>query len=214
MSRVFRYVAVAVWLGAAGAGLAGLWRYSLTPGPSGEAPREWPRESSLARSPAGHTLIMFLHPECPCSRASLDELSVLLAHSSGKITPRVVFYLPAEKRLEWADTPLQRKAREIPRVTCVADRDSREARLFGAKCSGDTFLYDSAGRLEFHGGITAARGHAGDNAGRAAIQNLANRSGTPRDRQDAPPAAAPVFGCPLETRNITADDADDNTTGS
>jgi hypothetical protein len=51
-------------------------------------------------------------------------------------------------------------------------------------------LYDAAGRLRFSGGITAARGHAGDNLGRSAIVELLEG--------DSPTATAtPVFGCSL-----------------
>jgi hypothetical protein len=51
-------------------------------------------------------------------------------------------------------------------------------------------LYDTAGRLLFSGGITAARGHSGDNAGREAI--VALLAGAPTDRTQTP-----VFGCKL-----------------
>jgi hypothetical protein len=44
--------------------------------------------------------------------------------------------------------------------------------------------------LIFSGGITAARAHPGDNAGRSALVALLNRA--PADR-----AGTNVFGCPL-----------------
>jgi hypothetical protein len=45
-------------------------------------------------------------------------------------------------------------------------------------------------QLIFHGGITAARGHAGMNAGRAALEQFALSGIGGR-------ASTPVFGCPL-----------------
>ena len=68
------------------------------------------------------------------------------------------------------------------------------AKSFGTFTSGQTLLYDSAGRLLFKGGITAYRGHSGDNEGRSLITALL--------RGDAPaqiklPVAMPVFGCSL-----------------
>ncbi len=42
----------------------------------------------------------------------------------------------------------------------------------GSSTSGQVLLYDPSGRLAFSGGITAARGHVGDNAGSDAIVGL------------------------------------------
>ena len=54
----------------------------------------------------------------------------------------------------------------------VSDQANRETSLFQAAASGQTFLYDADGRLRFSGGITAARGHSGDNIGRSSIVSL------------------------------------------
>ena len=64
---------------------------------------------------------------------------------------------------------------EIPAVTSLAALES---------------LYDTSGKLRFHGGITASRGHAGDNRGRQAVVALAR--GETSDR-----AETPAFGCML-----------------
>jgi hypothetical protein len=50
-------------------------------------------------------------------------------------------------------------------------------------------LFDAGGKLAFEGGITAARGHEGDNTGREAI--AAHISGRPA------PNSQPTFGCAL-----------------
>ena len=72
--------------------------------------------------------------------------------------------------------------------------EGREAARFGAATSGQTFLYDARGGLLFSGGITGARAHAGDNAGRSAVVTLLNGTGGP-----AAPRTS-VFGCPLFDR--------------
>ena len=70
----------------------------------------------------------------------------------------------------------------------LRDDDGAEARRFGAETSGQTLLYDARGALAFSGGITGARGHAGDNAGRASLRRAdsiasqADRRGTQRLR--------------------------------
>jgi hypothetical protein len=48
----------------------------------------------------------------------------------------------------------------------------------------------AAGVLRYSGGITGARGHAGDNAGLRALTTALERP--------SPGVAGPVFGCPLE----------------
>ena len=67
---------------------------------------------------------------------------------------------------------------------------------FGALASGQTMFYDADGTLQFSGGITASRGHSGDNAGRSTITALLfNGKSAVR--------STPVFGCYLgnpETR--------------
>jgi len=62
--------------------------------------------------------------------------------------------------------------------------------LFRIETSGDLVLYDADGRLLFHGGITSARGHSGDNLGRSAIQALLWK-------EPAQTASTSSFGCPL-----------------
>lgn len=70
------------------------------------------------------------------------------------------------------------------------DNDAAEARLFGSQTSGQVMLYDINGQLLFKGGITASRGHSGDNDGRRAIVSLLTQRSEDR-------AETPVFGCPL-----------------
>jgi len=60
----------------------------------------------------------------------------------------------------------------------------------GAETSGYVLLYDRSGQLRFRGGITAGRGHAGDNAGEDAVVALV--TGRPASRQQTP-----VYGCSL-----------------
>jgi hypothetical protein len=75
-------------------------------------------------------------------------------------------------------------------VVVQPDRNGVEAARFGAETSGFVTLFDVSGHLLFRGGITASRGHAGDNVGADAIVSLVN--GAPaRHRQ------TPVFGCGL-----------------
>ncbi len=133
---------------------------------------------------------MFVHPRCPCTRASLGELEVLLAQVPGRASARVVFLKPAETTTNWEKTDLWRQASSLTGVTLYTDNDGIEARRFHAETSGQTLLYDRKGVLRFQGGITSSRGHAGDNPGRDALQQLLRVARANQVR-------TPVFGCPL-----------------
>ena len=112
---------------------------------------------------------MLVHPQCPCSRASVSELAKLMAHAQGKVVAHVLFAKPEGAPADWTVGELWNAVSAIPGVHAQCDEGGMEARRFGAETSGQTMLFDAAGRLLFRGGITAARGHAGANAGSAAI---------------------------------------------
>jgi hypothetical protein len=113
-----------------------------------------------------------------------------MAVSQGRVSATVFFYAPSTEAPDWDRTDLWGNALAIPGVRSVDDRDGSAARLFGAFTSGETLLFGTDGRLAFHGGITPARGHAGDSSGRDAILDLL--AGRPAVR-----TSAPVFGCSI-----------------
>jgi hypothetical protein len=80
----------------------------------------------------------------------------------------------------------------MPGVRVFVDRDGAEAKRFGVATSGQVLFYDAQRRLRFTGGITAGRGHAGDNAGADAIVSLVDHGTTVEPE-------TPVFGCALGT---------------
>lgn len=182
--------AVALWVASVGFGMSVLWRYSSTPGQAATPLIDWPADAPVRLTKGRSTLIMFAHPNCPCSRASIGELAILMAQAPRKLDAHVFFYFPAHESSAWARTDLWESARSIPGVQVIEDPGGAFALRFGAFTSGQTLLYSSGGRLVFHGGITAARGHSGDNNGRHAI--LALLQGGSAER-----SVTPVFGCSL-----------------
>jgi hypothetical protein len=183
-------VAFVLWVGVVGSGTIGMTLYSYSPGDSGQAPIAWPTESQIPFDAGRPTLVMFAHPRCPCTRASLGELEVLLAQCPGQLSACVVFLKPADTITNWEKTDLWRTANSIPGVTVYTDNDGTEAHRFCAETSGQTLLYDRSGTLRFQGGITFSRGHAGDNPGRSAVQELLREG-------HAGQIKTPVFGCSL-----------------
>jgi hypothetical protein len=190
MSAVWMWCAGAVWLGGAGIGLWVLWAYENRPGEGAKSPGQWPAETRLARALEQPTLVLLAHPQCTCTRASLGELAEVLGRVRTPPRTYVLFLKPSQFVNGWEKTDLWRTASSLPNVTIVRDDDGREAERFGAVTSGQTLLYDHRGALIFSGGITSARGHAGDNPGRAALIALLDR--TPPSRR-----ATSVFGCSL-----------------
>jgi hypothetical protein len=137
---------------------------------------------------------MLVHPHCPCTRATIGELAELMAHCQGRLTAYVLFLKPAGFSDDWEKTDLWQSAASIPGVNVIVDDDGAEARRFHSATSGQTILYDAEGHLLFSGGITASRGHAGDNDGQSAIISLVNDGAASR-------TVTSVFGCPLFDAN-------------
>src|SRR5580700_5088255 len=74
-----RFACCALWLLLVGAGFAAILNYQTASGAAGVTPQQWPAQTRIALAADRQTLIMFVHPKCPCSRASLEELNRLLA---------------------------------------------------------------------------------------------------------------------------------------
>jgi hypothetical protein len=179
-----------LWLFAAVAGTSILLSYENKPGNAGTTPATWPADSHITREPGRSTLVMFAHPHCPCSRASVGELNRLLTRCQGSASVHVLFIRPKEVADSWTETSLRKSAEAIPGVRVQLDALGEEARRFGAESSGYVVLYGADGRLLFSGGITAGRGHAGDNAGENLVVSLLKG-------QPAALKHTPVFGCGL-----------------
>lgn len=183
----------ALWLLAASGGAGFLLNYENTPATAGETPAHWPADSRIALQENRPTLLMFAHPRCPCTRASVDELNRLLVACEGRVAAHVLFIQPRGTTEDWADSTLRKSAEAIRGVEVQLDPDGEEAHRFGAESSGYVVLYDRQGQLVFSGGITAARGHAGDNAGENIVIALLNG-------ENAGLKSTPVFGCRLQDK--------------
>jgi hypothetical protein len=179
-----------LWLAAVVGGFGLIQRFETTPAPAREPPGSWPTASGIKLTAERPTLLLFVHPRCPCTRATIGELAVLATHCPGRFDARVLFYKPAGAEPGWEQTDTWHAARRIPGVAVGIDLDGREAERFAAAASGQALLYGPDGGLLFAGGITAARGNAGDSAGRRSLIALLTGGAAETDR-------TPVFGCPL-----------------
>ena len=190
-------LALLLWAFAIVAGFRVLVEYELKAGTSAVAPEQWPAHVSVQRDSQRAHLVMFAHPQCPCSRASIAELAVIMTRCAGQLKATVCFFDPEGKPAGWTQSALWRAAADIPGVEIVADRDRRIAKQFGSSTSGQVHLFDRSGRRTFSGGITAARGHAGENNGRNHVIALARG-------EVCSPTDTAVFGCSLHEPAIAA----------
>jgi hypothetical protein len=193
-------LALLAWILCVGAGFAVLWSYAQAPGIASAAPETWPAETALVRATDRATLVMFVHPHCGCSRASLAELQRLMRRVGERASVQLVFVRPPGVPNGWEQTDLRAQAESIGGVRVVDDHDGVEAGRFAAQTSGASMLYDADGVLMFAGGITAVRGHEGESLGQERIVALL-RSETV-DRADSP-----VFGCALESPTTDTEEA-------
>lgn len=188
-----RWVILALMLaGLAGAaGFAWLNVVAHRPGPMGVAPSSWPADLSLARAADRFTVVMFAHPQCPCTDASLEALGGLLGRLGGQVEPWVVVDVPADAPADWAASENWDAARRIAGERVVPDPSGAIAARFGAQTSGTVVVYDPGGALVFQGGVTPERGQLGASVGARAIER--------RVLGEAARAVAPVFGCELSS---------------
>ena len=185
---------VALWVVLTGGGILSMARYASTPGPADAPPSKWPSDTSLTLAAGGEkTVLVFLHPLCSCSDATLAEAEELVAWGHKRLQLVVVVPLPErsspESRNKWIQSDRVRRASAIPGARVVLDPGGVESHRFHALTSGFVTAYSGDGILRFAGGITAARGQTGESAGLGALENaIDGRPLTTADR-------FPVFGC-------------------
>lgn len=177
-----RLLVTCFWLSSVIGGLGLLMQHQLTPGEPTIVRQDWPGGESIPLHPTRPTLVVFLHPECPCGVNTVRNLHAVSRSSSIPLTAVVLHADPGT-------TPIGRQVSGLPGVVIHADPNGILARRFHARTSGHVYLYGSYGRRLFDGGITAGRGHDGRNPGLDALLTAATSETTS--------LSFPVFGCSL-----------------
>jgi hypothetical protein len=183
--------ATVIWGVTVGIGFLALQLHGASPGQGGLAVELWPDQSRVPLTGVRPTLIIAAHPLCPCTRATVAELTRILSKCSGHVEVYVLIFLPERAGHGWCLTDGMRGLGTMPGVHLIDDPGGEEAARFGARTSGLVALYARDGRLLFRGGITGVGGHEGDNAGRRALLGLIHNDSSSHPRE------TPVFGCPL-----------------
>ena len=194
------------------AGFAALMAFDESPGTAAGAPVQWPANTRLASRPGRPLLLVFIHPLCSCTGATVAELATLWNLPEGVRMPETVFVAvepsdasdgghgdyPVSSRASWFG-----KVSALPGTKVVRDAGGVEARRFHAGTSGYVLLYGSNGALLFQGGVTGSRGHEGDNLGLSQLRTALSAG-------DLAPVNArvrtsPVFGCSLASTEFWLD---------
>jgi hypothetical protein len=179
-----------LWLAIIVGGSLILAREEFTPVQALAQGKTFPAGSAIPLSSFQPTLILFVHPLCPCTRASFHELEDLLAEVPNKVSVVVVFTIPEGLPSDWKKGDLWQSAMALSGIHVMQDDRGIESRRFNVTGSGHCLLYSPSGALLFSGGITASRGHDGENPGRLALVSLISTG-----RADI--HGTPVFGCSL-----------------
>jgi hypothetical protein len=130
-------------------------------------------------------LVMAMHPRCPCTEASLGELSDLLARTQGACDALILRY----QAPGWPRGQAVENLGEA-RVPVIPDPEGKLAAGLGMETSGQCIFWDARGALRYYGGLTLSRGHRGRSPAQDAILVIvAGGNSTLK--------FAPVYGCSL-----------------
>ncbi len=169
--NLFIALIIILWLIMISYGYSVLMHYEFKPSSQLTTLQSWPTNSQLKLDPKLDTLLIFVHPHCPCSRASMAELNRLLSNYHHKLKTIVIFSKPKGKDSTWLKSDLWNQAQSLPGATIYVDNENKEAKIFMTNTSGEVLLFKTNGMLVYHGGITGSRGHEGDNKGKTIISN-------------------------------------------
>jgi hypothetical protein len=192
-----RLILISAALAAVALGWYQLFLFSSTPGEQFAAPASWPQDIPAlpATLPSGgHTplLLVFVHPRCSCTPATLEQFDQLLDSTPTPVQVALVVYRSkaVSQQAPGAEQAPMLRVHSQARIQVLPDTNGLLARRFGAATSGEIVLYSANGHLLFQGGITPMRSQTGNSAGADALRN-ALATGAIQAK------AASVFGCKI-----------------
>lgn len=192
--------ACAAWIAIALFGWNSLLRHTYQPAGVEEGATNWP-DADRNPTSAAYTVVVFAHPLCPCTRATLNKLHESITRFPDDRRIEVIFATAGLDSADVADSFNVRTARRLEGVEVRFDETGEIVRRFGATVSGEVFAFDREGRRVFHGGITTGRGHEGDSTSQREFERrICGRA------SDA--FSAPVYGCLLPLNPVVRESAD------
>src|SRR5215470_14627890 len=104
----------AAWIGAVTAGFVALCIYKTRPAGQDAVAASWPKDSRVRPAAGRDTLLLFAHPQCACTRATIAELANLMARFHDRLEAKVLFTAPAGSPADFTQTDLWSSAARIP----------------------------------------------------------------------------------------------------
>lgn len=184
-----RIALLAIWLSAVIGSSWILHRYEATPG--GTAARPTPKPPQKL----ANALLVFAHPQCPCTQASLQNVE-RFHRDHPEIRAELVLVIPKGAPKEFAEGPTLQWHRKNPWATLVRDEQGAMARSYGATTSGHVIYIDETGRTRFNGGVTRGRGLVGDSTALRNLYQAVSVNGAKLAQNGS------VFGCSLLGDNL------------
>lgn len=135
-------------------------RREFIPSPVAQGATTWPAAAPIPISLERPTLVMFVHPECPCSIQSMEALSRILQGFGEQVDAHLVFYTWDPSEPDPRDGKLWRSAEVLSSVTLHADRGGRITDLFHVTSSGHALLY-GGGKLLYSGVLSTSSDDTG-----------------------------------------------------
>ncbi len=185
MARFSFFLLCSLWVGVIGCAWYQIAVYDGTPGRLGTVsptPDRWRHSDAPAR------VFVFLHPRCPCSRATVEHLHRIVSDHVHQLDVIAFLYCPENEPPSWVETDLWRSLQRIPNTRIVVDKGGATAREFGVATSGHVLTYRGPEAPVFSGGITPARGHQGGCIGANQLRKVLK--GESRSE-----FSFPVYGC-------------------
>jgi|GEM_PF-6008619 len=176
----WRILIFSLWGLAIGTGTLYAMKLDAAPGAAGQAKVTQIQTNTMP------LLVLALHSQCPCSLATVDNLAELAAEMPNRLRVLAVITGPNSH-----DCPVLKALQSVPNVQVKFLSESEILTQYGARTSGQAYLYNQKGQLVFSGGLTSSRGEVNDAAGIDAIRNVLE--GKPAIK------STPVFGCALQT---------------
>lgn len=166
------------------------------PGQGASPPERLPESITSGQTGARTTVIVAIHPRCPCSRATVANLESAWRTAARSCDLVAVVYAPGDRPVGWAETDTVKRIAALDGARRINDPDGSISAALGVWTSGQVLVYDANGKLRFSGGITPSAGHEGDCASLETLRNLVGAGTSDHSGKDSVLHSA-VFGCPL-----------------
>jgi len=162
-------------------------RYENTPNPLNSASAQV-SANPTPPSPLDLHIELFIHPRCPCTAATLEQLATIdAAREPHRLIAWV--YIPKGAPASWISGNTLDRLRSTFHADIRLDVDGAHARALGISTSGHILVCDNAGLRYFSGGITTSRGNPAPSQGTAAVHAWLTKGDGIQ--------TTPVFGCGL-----------------